>query len=154
MSGKAFLSTKIGPLYLRPDNIPALIASEGGIVIDDGPTGALGIAFRNLGPNPVTVQVRESDDLTQAERDLFQLPGLATEVPAASTNFANVGATVTIVSLGKTAVIRSIIKRFVQIKPTTNLDTTLLVYLVKLNDGGLENAALDVLDDPDLPVRA
>ena len=149
MSGEAFLSTKIGPLYLRPDNIP-----NGGIVIDDGPTGALGIAFRNLGPNAVTIQVRESDDLTRAEREQFQLPGLATDVPPASTQFANVGAAVTIVDKGKTAVVRSITQRFVQIQPTTALLTTLLVYLVKLSDGGVDNAALDVLDDPDLPVRA
>jgi len=130
MSGKAFLNTKIGPLYLRPDNI-----GNGGIVIDDGPTGELGI-----------------DALSEAEQDQFQLHGLPNDTPPASTQFVNVGATQAIVPLGKTAIVRTITQRFVQIQPTTALLTTLLVYLVKLNDGGLDNAALDVLDDPDLIV--
>ncbi len=149
MSGKAFLSTKIGPLYIRPDNIV-----NGGIVIDDGPTGALGILLRNLGDNAITVQVREADSLTEAEQDQFQLHGLPTVTPPASTQFSNVGAVQAIVPRGKTVIVRDITQRYVQIQPTTTDFTTLLVYLVKLNDGGLDNAALDVLDDPDLPVVA
>ena len=147
MSGKAFLSTKIGPLYIRPDNIV-----NGGIVIDDGPTGELGILLRNLGNEAITIQVREADELTQAEQDQFALPGLATAVPPLSTQFANVGAVQSVVPLGKVAIVRTITERFVQIQPTTTDPTTLLVYLVKLSDGGLDNAALDVLDDPDLIV--
>ncbi|KKL84851.1 hypothetical protein LCGC14_1960660, partial [marine sediment metagenome] len=95
---------------------------------------------------------READALTEAEQDQFQLHGLPNDTPPASTQFVNVGATQAIVPLGKTAIVRTITQRFVQIQPTTALLTTLLVYLVKLNDGGLDNAALDVLDDPDLIV--
>lgn len=149
MSGKSFLSTKIGPLYLRPDNI-----ANGGIVVDDGPKGEVGVLLRNLGPNPVTIQVREADSLTLAEQDQFQLPDLPTVTAPATTQFSNVGATQQIVSRGKVPLVRTITKRFVQIQPTSVELTTLLIYLVHLTDGGLDNAALDVLDDPDLEVRA
>ncbi len=147
MSGKAFLSTKIGPLYIRPDNIV-----NGGIVIDDGPTGALGILLRNIGGAAIQVQVREADSLTEAEQSQFALPSLPTVTPPASTQFTNVGAVQNVVPRGKVAIVRNIAERFVQIQPVTTDPTTLLVYLVKLNDGGLDNAALDVLDDPDLIV--
>jgi len=146
---KSFLSTKIGPLYLRPDNIP-----NGGIVIDDGPRGEVGVLLRNLGPLAVTIQVREADALTEAEQVQFQLPDLPTVIAPATTQFANVGAAQQIVAKGKVPLVRTITKRFVQIQPTTALLTTLIVYLVHLTDGGIDNAALDVLDDPDLPVRA
>lgn len=146
---KSFLSTKIGPLYLRPDNIP-----NGGIVIDDGPRGEIGILFRNLGNEAVTIQVREADALTEAEQVQFQLPDLPTATAPTSSELTNVGATQQIVAKGKVPIVRTITRRFVQIQPTTALLTTLIVYLVHLTDGGIDNAALDVLDDPDLPVRA